>query len=176
MNTGSSDVGFYMAVSKNNSIEQSDIEKIAADLNFTPVTKKNLQYQYVENGQLGSMPALSYMQNQVLQPVTTYTSDGFETTRMAQPGDIIMSGPSRENYVIDAAKFSKLYIGTVGQTVTPEQSPRLVAQYNGTTAVNFIASWGEAMAIKPGDFLVNDNNSYYRIANAEFQQTYNMPS
>jgi hypothetical protein len=87
-----------------------------------------------------------------------------------------MSGPSRENYVVKAAKFPKLYQGTMGGPVIPEQGPRMVALYTGQQSVTFTAPWGESMVLKPGDYLVKDGDAgYYRIAKAEYEQTYNQP-
>jgi hypothetical protein len=108
--------------------------------------------------------------------VDTITSDGKETTNTAEAGDIMLSGPSQENYVIKGAKFGKLYQGEIGSTVVPEQSPRQVAVYTAPDAVQFTAPWGESMVIKPGDYLVRDGDAgYYRIAKAEYEQTYNQP-
>jgi hypothetical protein len=87
-----------------------------------------------------------------------------------------MSGPSGETYVLKAAKFSKLYQGSIGETVVPEQNPRMVALYDGDQVINFMAPWGENMVLKPGDYLVKDGDSgYYRIAKVEYEQTYNPP-
>jgi archaellum component FlaG (FlaF/FlaG flagellin family) len=122
------------------------------------------------------MPAMTYTVATQEQPVVTVTSDGKETQNMAAVNDIIMSGPSQENYVVKAAKFPKLYQGAVGKTVIPEQSPRMVALYRGPQAVTFTAPWGESMVLKPGDYLVKDGDAgYYRIARVEYDQTYNAP-
>ena len=87
-----------------------------------------------------------------------------------------MSGPSRENYVVKAAKFPKLYQGKLGDIIMPEQSPRLVSKYTGQQPITFTAPWGESMILKPGDYLVKDGDQgYYRIAKAEYEQTYNPP-
>ena len=85
-----------------------------------------------------------------------------------------MSGATGENYVVKAAKLPKLYTGSVGSDIYPEQSPRQVALYSGEP-VTFKAPWGEDMIIKPGDYLVKDpaNTGYYRIAKVEFEKTYN---
>ena len=153
-----------------------DINSIASQLRFLPTTKQAKRYRFVANGQPGQMPAMSYTVSQQEQPVITVTADGKETQNVAGVNDIIMSGPSRENYVVKAAKFPKLYQGQVGQTVIPEQSPRQVAQYRGRDTVTFTAPWGENMVLKPGDYLVRDGDQgYYRIAQAEYGQTYNPP-
>ena len=154
----------------------ADITTIAANLKFLPTKKQPKKYGFVKDGKPGSMPAMSYTVSASEQPVVTITSDGKETQNVAAAGDIIMSGPSKENYAVKAAKFPKLYQGEVGGPVIPEQSPRMVALYTGKGAVQFTAPWGEAMVLKPGDYLVKDGDAgYYRIAKAEYEQTYNQP-
>lgn len=153
-----------------------DINSIAQGLEFLPTTKQAKKYRFVAQGQPGRMPAMTYTVSQQEQPVVTVTADGKETQNVAAVNDIIMSGPSQENYVVKAAKFPKLYQGQVGQTVIPEQGPRMVARYTGKDSVTFTAPWGESMVLKPGDYLVRDGDAgYYRIAQAEYRQTYNEP-
>ena len=154
-----------------------DINQVAADLDFMPTTKLPKKYQFDRNGAPGKMKPMTYTVSKIQQQVITYTSDGKETENVAEPDDIIMSGPSRENYVLKAAKFPKLYQGKIGSTVIPEQNPREVAVYNGDKEITFMAPWGERMVLKPGDYLVkeSDGSGYYRIAKVEFEQTYNKP-
>ena len=153
-----------------------DINQIASQMQFLPTTKLAKQYKFVKDGAPGQMPAMTYTVSSQEQPVVTVTSDGKETQNVATPNDVIMSGPSRENYVVKAAKFPKLYQGTMGGPVIPEQSPRLVALYVGKVPVTFTAPWGESMVLKPGDYLVKDGDAgYYRIAKVEYDQTYNKP-
>ena len=153
-----------------------DITQIASQLRFLPTHKQAKQYKYIDGGQPGRMPAMTYTVAQEQMPVVTITSDGKETQNVAEPNDIIMSGPSKENYVVKAAKFPKLYQGKIGGVVIPEQGPRLVALYTGQQPVQFTAPWGEAMVLKPGDYLVKDGDAgYYRVAKAEYEQTYNPP-
>ena len=155
-------------------VENVDINQVASTLQFKPVTKQKLVYKYVDNGTPGSMPPMTYTKSTVKQPVVTITTDGKETQNVAEVGDIIFSGATGENYVIKAAKLPKLYTGTVGGDIYPEQSPREVARYTGSP-ITFKAPWGEDMIIKSGDYLVKDpaNPGYYRIAKVEFEKTYN---
>jgi len=154
--------------------QQVDINQIASGLQFQPTTKKKLMYQYVQS--TDNMPPMSYAVANQQMPVVTMTSDGKETQNTAEPNDIIMSGPSREQYVLKSAKFPKLYVGNMGGPVHPEQSPRNVAVYTGNVAVSFMAPWGESMVLKPGDYLVKeDEGKYYRIAKVEYELTYNPP-
>lgn len=154
----------------------TDITQVAAGLKFLPTTKQAKKYKYVDKGVPGKMPPMSYTVAMQQTPVVTVTSDGKETQNVAEPNDIIMSGPSSENYVIKAAKFPKLYQGKVGEIVIPEQGPRMVAVYTDKQPITFTAPWGESMVLKPGDYLVKDGDSgYYRIAKVEYEQTYNPP-
>ena len=153
----------------------ADIQQIAAGMKFLPTHKQPKQYKYLDGGMPGKMPPMTYTVATQQMPVVTITSDGKETQNVAEPNDIIMSGPSRENYVVKAAKFPKLYQGKLGDVVVPEQGPRMVALYTGQQPITFTASWGEQMVLKPGDYLVKDGDNYYRIAKVEYEQTYNPP-
>lgn len=149
---------------------QPEIDQIASQLQFQPTSKKKLMYQYVES--TDNMPALSYAVAQKPMVVHTVTDN---TTNNAEPNDIIMSGPVRENYVIKSAKFPKLWVGQIGGPIHPELSPRNVAIYNGKPT-RFKASWGADMDLNPGDYLVKeDEGKYYRIRKSEADLTYNPP-
>ena len=152
---------------------ENSLESILPSLQFKETTKQAKQYQYTDSSQ--NMPAMSYTVVETQQPVVTVTSDGKETQNVAEPNDIIMSGPSREQYVVKPEKFPKLYTGKIGGTVTPEQSPRIVARVdNIDQPITFKAPWGEDMILKQGDYLVKDaDQGYYRIAQKEYDETYN---
>ena len=153
---------------------KENLEKILPTLNFQQTTKKALKYSPFQGSQ-EQMPAMSYMMAKEQQPVVTVTTDGKETQNVAEPNDIIISGPSKEKYAIKAAKFPKLYHGKLGDVITPEQSPRVVAHVtNLQQPITFKAPWGEDMILKPGDYLVKDGEQgYYRIAKKEYEETYN---
>ena len=152
---------------------ENSLESILPSLQFKETTKQAKQYQYTDSSQ--NMPAMSYTVVETQQPVVTVTSDGKETQNVAEPNDIIMSGPSREQYVVKAEKFPKLYDGEIGGVVIPEQGDRIVARVdNITEPITFTAPWGEDMILKRGDYLVKDpSGGYYRIAQQEYDQTYN---
>lgn len=155
------------------------INEVASNLDFLPTRKQARKYSFfkINNGAIDGMPPMSYgVNDQESLKVVTVTSDGKETENTAQNGDIVMSGPSAEKYVIKQAKFSKMYQGKIGEDVVPEQNPRMVAEYTGKEPVTFKASWGEDMILKPGDYLVKEGEgAYYRIAKKEYEQTYNPP-
>ena len=149
---------------------------LLASLSYRPVRKKQMPYKFVDLNKIDmkGMPALSYGIAPDKSVVVTMLPDGKETSNTAERGDIIMSGVSREKYVIKAAKFPKLYTGSIGRDVIPEQTPRMVARYTASQTITFEAPWGEQMILKTGDYVVReaDGKGFYRIAKAEFERTY----
>lgn len=162
---------FEYCMLKENNVNINDI---AAGMQFKPTTKQKKIYNYAQTDV--NMKPFTYTVTQEPKQVVTTTSDGKETKNTAAAGDIIMSGPSGEQYVVKSAKFPKLYQGNIGGPIHPEQNPRMVALYTGNQPVMFKASWGEDMILKPGDYLVKeDEGKFYRIAKLEYEQTYNPP-
>jgi hypothetical protein len=159
--------------------EPKDIKSVTDKLQFKPVTKKPVKYsnhgEVEDSSALEDMEPMSFATATGDMEVVTITADGKETENTAVPGDIIMSGPSGEKYVVKAAKFEKLYTKQDDDTVIPEQSPRQVARYIGKDEVTFTAPWGEQMVLKPGDYLVKDGEGFYRVAKKEYEATYNLP-
>ena len=158
-------------------MEQFSVFSILMGLDYKPTRKKKLKYAFydLDEGMVARMPKLSYGVNiDNSKVVITVLPDGKETKNVANIGDIIVSGVSGEKYVIRAEKFSRLYVGKIGETVTPEQSERTVARYTGAKTLTFTAPWGENMILKTGDYVVreSDGSSFYRIAKAEFEKTY----
>jgi signal recognition particle subunit SEC65 len=147
-----------------------DIEEIASELEFKPIKKKKLKYPKVS---FENLEPLTYTIAKEEQEVETHTDDGKETTNVAKKGDFIFSGPSGELYVLKPSKVKQMYDGEIGGTLSPEQTPRQVAKYSGKQ-IEFMAPWDEPMVMKPGDYLVKeqDGSGYYRIAKKEFEETY----
>jgi hypothetical protein len=150
---------------------------VLSSLRYHRTRKKRLRYSFFElkADNIDKMPRLSYGINEVQDmKVATKLPDGQETTNTAKIGDVIMSGVSGEKYVIRREKFHNLYIGMIGKEVSPEQSPRMVARYDGNETITFKAVWGEDMILKKGDYVVQekDGKNFYRIAKAEFEKTY----
>jgi hypothetical protein len=156
--------------------ENADYLSIFNALDFKPTTKKRIKYlkhSDVNGSTFDEMPALSYAT--VIEPfdVETTTADGKETQNKAEVGDVLMSGPSAEKYVLKPAKFKKMY-DVKNDIAVPEQSDRMTARYDGTTSFTFPAPWGEQMVIKPGDYVIKEGpGKFYRIAKKEYTQTYN---
>jgi len=158
-------------------VNQPGTNEMLANYTYKPVCKKPTPYSFFDGTEISKMPAFSYAVVKTQQKINTVTSDGLETTNVADPGDIIMSGPSNEQYVVKPAKFAKLFTGTIGKDVIPEQSPRMVAKYVEPIPATFKATWGEEMVVKPGDYVVKEGTEgFYRIAKKEFEQTYDSSS
>lgn len=161
----------------------ADINQIASRLEFLPTHKKDLTYTQLTDKvtpeNINQMPALSFgiaEQDFILE---TVTEDGDETTKPVTAGDYVVSGPSKEKYSPgNEQKFIKNYPieAGPGKRKPDINSVRMVAVYTGNQTVSFTAPWGTPMVLKPGDFLVKeDEGKYYRIAAFEYNQTYNPP-
>lgn len=163
-------------------LKKVDINQVASQLEFLPTHKKDLIYspviQSINQNNINRMPLLSFGKSSEEFMLQTYTSDGHETQKAVAIGDVIISGPSGEKYNIGSeAKLIKNYPIEVNGGRKPDTTAvRMVAKYTGTVPVNFVAPWGEQMILKPGDYLVReDEGKYYRIAKHEYEQTYNQP-
>lgn len=145
-----------------------DINEIAKNLKFVSTTKKKLMYKYVDSDK--NMPPLSYT---VAKEDHTLHTPLDNSTREVKKNDILISGPKGEIYSPSAKKFATDYVGKIGETVHPEQSERMVAQYNGKP-ITFVPTWGGTMIAEPGDYLVKEGEGkYYRIEKEVFDMTYN---
>ncbi len=155
------------------SAESSDIDAIASRMNFLPTRKKPLSYKPWK-GDTESMPPMTYKVMEEGGRTDTSIGGELETTRSHSAGDVMMCGPKGERYTMTVKKFMKNYDGRLGDDVVVEQTPRMVARYEGEQPVRFTASWGEEMILKPGDYLVKEGEGqYYRIERGIFEDTYN---
>lgn len=147
---------------------------------YQPTTKRPEVYE--PQGKVSSASDLDSMKPRSFAQVEgdgisvrTVTQDGLETVNVANRGDVIMSGPSGEKYVVKGSKFERLYSRRSDGTVIPEQTPRMVARYDGPETT-IKAPWGEDMVVKPGDYIVREGDGqFYRIAQKEYLATYNEP-
>ena len=156
--------------------EDEDIQSVASKLNFKPVKKNATVYFFaslVSYKDIDNMSEYSYgIYSGPETTITTHVSSGKETSRPITDGMVIVSGVNQEKYFMTPEKFNKNYSGGLGNKVTPEQSERMVARYNGDKTINFTASYGSETVLMPGDYLVKEGNGYYRIAKEEFEKTY----
>jgi len=107
--------------------------------------------------------------------VETFTSDGKETQNTAGENDYVVKnlGGSGEEYILSEEKLNKRYFNVSGDIWKAKGECRALL-YTGEPT-SFMASWGEAMVLKPGDMICSplpDLNEVYRIARAEFDSTY----
>lgn len=148
-----------------------DIHEIASALQFRPVRKKsNINYTYMPDADYDSMQPLTYT---VLRRKERIMTDLDKTSKEGMPGDMLISGPKGEVYVVDSSQFSNKYDGEIGGDIRPKGDIRYAALYGGPEEINFKASWGEYMVLKPGDQLMRDGDKgFYRIDGAVFSETY----
>ena len=124
--------------------------------------------------------------------VTVIKGEGKETeSPPAGPGDMVVRNrcpeTGNEEILVSAAKFPQRYEGPVGAQSNEGWStyhPRgvemrfvVVAEEDG--AFTFVAPWGETMAARPGDAIVQDlknPSDTYRIAKAAFACSYEVIS
>lgn len=107
--------------------------------------------------------------------IETFTSDGKETQNTAKENDFVVTnlGGSGEVYILPADKLYKRYFNVEGD-IWKAKGECKALEYSGEP-MQFEASWGEAMVLKPGDMICSplpDLNEVYRIARAEFFSTY----
>lgn len=107
--------------------------------------------------------------------VDTIMANGLhETSKTAGPdGGYRVTAHTGEQYLVDKAKFEKLYDITDAEGVyAPKPSPRKVLPV-GDRDVAFTAPWGEPMRIASGGVLVNGGKGdVYGIQPEEFKATY----
>lgn len=142
--------------------------------------KRMLQYHRGEKG------PLSYTVHTGKDVIVHTPLD--DTVNTAKAGDVIMTGPLGERYVVKAARFLTLYTVDVDTGIaTPKPDTRQVACVTSavldvlracTGAIRFSAQWGELMTAHEGDYLVRQVDdktgavSFYSIAKAAFESTY----
>ena len=108
--------------------------------------------------------------------IETFTKDGKETQNTAKEGDILVKNPGGEQYLIKTEQLNRRYIseGVEDGAWTKYRSiGECIGIVHQSDEFSFIASWGESMVVKPNDMIVtNDGKEIYRIARAEFEETY----
>ena len=100
-----------------------------------------------------------------------------ETTNTAKAGDVLVTNPGGEQYLVNLEKFKDRYNGPDMKNI--DQSYEACGecfgiQYQGDK-LSFMAEWGETMIIESGDMLVSTEmpaNNVYRIEKNAFKDTY----
>lgn len=132
------------------------------------------------------------------EQIITITSDGKETVNYTSFGDKIVMNDTeaKEQYVIKSDKFDKLYelsseevfnftdgdspfswfkYKPKGRIYAFEIIPFFKNEKSFETSGSFVASWGQEMIYREGDFFcipISDQEEVYRIAKKEFYETY----
>lgn len=117
--------------------------------------------------------------------ISTEIDGEVETTNTAKENDVIMKGPKGELYIVSTAKFKSRYEDTdkLSDEFTEFVATGLIRAYQYKAnhfSIKFIASWGEEMICKEGDYLATtvknetDENveEVYRIESSVFSITY----
>ena len=103
-----------------------------------------------------------------------------ETTKTVKRGDVVITGPKKEQYSVDCSKFLDLYDVNANVAV-PRPLPKRVYHATATAfkqatvsaPLSFTTAWGEKMALEKGDYLVEDGpKHFYRIEKDAFKRTY----
>ena len=124
------------------------------------------------------------------EKISTWTSDGKETSNRAKSGDYIIRNQTDagEEYIIPSHKFQSRYIFVkraaggfseyhpTGKIQAVEVNQRLLRKIKVKSRFYFIAPWGSKMVVKEKDFLACPigGNEIYRIARKEFFETYKL--
>ncbi len=150
----------------------------AAQFFLPAIERTGMKYKKI--GRVGARDAV------VAEKIITYTSDGKETENIAAEGDMVIRNPTGEEYIISGEKFRKRYMfvedapsvegwKTYDPTGECEAAEFRGSRFDLPNPFYFTASWGERMVIKDGDMLATiDRKEVYRIARAEFDQTYQL--
>ena len=86
-----------------------------------------------------------------------------ETTKTVKRGDVVITGPKKEQYSVDCSKFLDLYDVNANVAV-PRPLPKRVYHATATAfkqatvsaPLSFTTAWGEKMALEKGDYLVEE--------------------
>ena len=123
-----------------------------------------------------------------LEPISTVTSDGLETTNRAKTGDYIVKNQTDagEEYVMSSQSFKDRYkykrrskagyseYEPKGRITALEVNKSFLKKLKLDKEFYFEAAWGSKMTVKEKDFLVCplSGEEIYRIARKEFFETY----
>lgn len=167
-----------------------NMEVIAPFLDFREYVKKHRKYKMANDiNNTGAMgPNTFYIHsNAVPQKILTNIDGEKETENTLRQGDILLTGPLGEQYVLPPAKFLALY-NVNEQVATPRPLAKLAARLtklairkapldmkkrNAADSISFKAPWGEDMIANVGDFIIKDTEGgYYRVQRQAFRSTY----
>ena len=107
------------------------------------------------------------------EEIVTNTSEGIETKNtIEEEGDMVVTNPDGEEYIIKSAIFTKRYEATeVPGVYKPKGGPQQFIQIE--EPISFIAPWGQEMNIAADGYLnVTNPDDLYGIQPQEFAETY----
>lgn len=117
-------------------------------------------------------------QAEVGEAIHTFTSDGKETTNVAKENDFVVQNmtEAKELYILSReqikSRYEKIDDQKDGWIRYKAIGSVKGVRYNGEE-IEFMAIWGQPMALKKGDMIVTtDGSEVYRIAWKEFNETY----
>ncbi|WP_407579536.1 hypothetical protein [Citrobacter koseri] len=109
------------------------------------------------------------------EKINTIIDGELETTNVAKKGDVVVKD---KEYIMSKEKFDNRYSGgEVGDAFSTFKAKGKIwaMEYVGKP-IEFVASWGEKMILKTGDFLCNPEKDkpgdLYRIEKSAFTQNY----
>lgn len=150
---------------------------------FFVATKKPRKYKQVAT--VATVPRNSYYIHTASDPMhlTTRIDGEDEVHNIVQRGDVIITGPKGEQYCMSPTKFISLY-NVIDGVAVPRPVRRMMAHVTsavwkrvvGATVdkITFKTGWGEDMILRPGDYIVRDGASFYRVSKSVFATTYQL--
>ena len=157
------------------------METIAAHLQFKEYQKK--PKKYIRSMDMNSKTPNTFYIHTGAENVTIVTKirGAKETANTMRRGDVLITGPKGERYVVGAGRFLGLY-NVNEEIAVPRALPRMVARLtkaalrkggNGMEdTIVFTAPWSEKMVANVGDYIVKDGDGYYRVEKTSFLSTY----
>ena len=157
------------------------METIAAHLQFKEYQKK--PKKYIRSMDIYSKTPNTFYIHTGEENVTIVTKihGAKETSNTMKRGDVLITGPKGERYVVGAGKFLGLY-NVNEEIAVPRALPRMVARLTKVAVrkggngiedkIVFTAPWSEKMVAKVGDYIVKDGDGYYRVEKTAFLSTY----
>ena len=158
------------------------MDKIVQFLTFRTAEKKIMKYKLLhsnsDNSRKNQSKTVKINMNDKPFVLTTILDNKEEVKKTVKRGDFIVTGPKGEQYAITPDTFLNLY-NVIDNIVISKPVKRKVAQVTvsifkkaNISSLKFTSSWGEEMILEPGDYVVKDNDSYYRIEKDVFKKTY----
>ena len=102
-----------------------------------------------------------------------------DTIYVAHAGDMVVTGPKGEEYILGSAKFKRLYEETEKPgTYKAKGVVKAVQVPAGTPTFHFRAPWGEHHLVQEGDYIATsqtdnfDPDKCFRIKKSVFETTF----